>query len=155
LHDVFAVPFDEIAGILGRSSAAARQLASRARRRVDHVDVEPDPGTQRGVVEAFLAAARQGDLTALMALLDPHVVARADSGRPPAQVIRGSTAVARKALAFSGAASDARLALVNGSVGIVATAAGRPVTALGFVLRDGRICEIEILTDPVPLAVSR
>jgi RNA polymerase sigma factor (sigma-70 family) len=148
LHDVFAVPFDEIAAILGRSPAASRQLASRARRRVRQTEIDADQGTQRQVVEAFLAAARDGDLAALVELLDPDVVVRADSGRPPVRVLRGSTAVAAKALAFAGAASDARLALVDGSIGLVASAHGRPSTVMGFALRRGRIVEIDILTDP-------
>src|SRR5215218_7834778 len=151
LHDVFAVPFDEIAVIVGRSPTACRQLASRARRRVRQGEAVPDPSMQRRVVGAFLSAARCGDLAALTALLDPDVVVRADTGRPPVQVVRGSTAVARKALAFSAAASGARLVLVNGSVGIVASAHGRTVTVMGFTVRRDRISGIDILTDPVRL----
>jgi RNA polymerase sigma factor (sigma-70 family) len=153
LHDTFAVPFDEIAGIVGRSPAAVRQLASRARRRVRQASVDPDadPGTQRQVVEAFLSAARRGDLDALVALLDPDVVVRADSGRPPVRVVRGSRAVAEKALVFSGLSTDARVALVGGSAGIVASAQGRPMTAMAFAVRDGRVVEIDILTYPVRL----
>jgi RNA polymerase sigma factor (sigma-70 family) len=153
LHDTFAVPFDEIAGIVGRSPAATRQLASRARRRVRQATLDPDadPGTQRQVVEAFLSAARRGDLDALVALLDPDVVVRADSGRPPVRVVRGSRAVAEKALVFSGASAGARVALVGGSAGIVASAQGQPVTAMGFAVRNGRVIEIDILTDPVRL----
>ena len=153
LHDTFAVPFDEIAGIVGRSPAATRQLASRARRRVRQATLDPDadPGTQRQVVEAFLSAARRGDLDALVALLDPDVVVRADSGRPPVRVVRGSRAVAEKALVFSGASAGARVALVGGSAGIVASAQGQPVTAMGFAVRNGRVIEIDILTDPARL----
>jgi RNA polymerase sigma factor (sigma-70 family) len=153
LHDTFAVPFDEIAGIVRRSPAATRQLASRARRRVREATVEPpaDPGTQRQVVEAFLAAARRGDLEALVALLDPDVVVRADSGRPPVRVVRGSGAVAAKALVFSGASAEASVVLVGGSAGIVASAQGRPMTVMGFAVRDGRVIEIDILTDPARL----
>jgi RNA polymerase sigma-70 factor (ECF subfamily) len=153
LHDTFAVPFDEIAGVVGRSPAATRQLASRARRRVRQATLDPDtdPGTQRQVVEAFLSAARRGDLDALVALLDPVVVVRADSGRPPVRVVRGSRAVAEKALMFSGASAGARVALVGGSAGIVASAQGRPITAMGFAVRNGRVIEIDILTDPVRL----
>ena len=153
LHDSFAVPFDEIAGVVGRSPAATRQLASRARRRVRQATLDPDtdPGTQRQVVEAFLSAARRGDLDALVALLDPVVVVRADSGRPPVRVVRGSRAVAEKALMFSGASAGARVALVGGSAGIVASAQGRPITAMGFAVRNGRVIEIDILTDPVRL----
>jgi len=153
LHDTFAVPFDEIAGMVGRSSAAARQLASRARRRVREATVDPgaDPGTQRQVVEAFLAAARRGDMDTLVALLDPDVVVRADSGRPPVRVVRGSRAVAEKALVFSGASAEARVVLVGGSAGIVASAQGRPMTVMGFAVRVGRVMEIDILTDPARL----
>jgi RNA polymerase sigma-70 factor (ECF subfamily) len=153
LHDTFAVPFDEIAGIVGRSPAATRQLASRARRRVRQATLDPDadPGTQRQVVEAFLSAARRGDLDALVALLDPDVVVRADSGRPPVRVVRGSRAVAEKALVFSGVSAQARVALVGGSAGIAAGAEGRPTTVMGFAVRNGHVIEIDILTDPVRL----
>jgi RNA polymerase sigma factor (sigma-70 family) len=153
LHDTFAVPFDEIAGIVGRSPAATRQLASRARRRVRQATLDPDadPGTQRQVVEAFLSAARRGDLEALVALLDPDVVVRADSGRPPVRLVRGSQAVAEKALVFSAVSAEARVALVGGSAGIVARAQGRPMTVMGFAVRNGRVVEIDILTDPVRL----
>ena len=153
LHDSFAVPFDEIAGVVGRSPAATRQLASRARRRVRQATLDPDtdPGTQRQVVEAFLSAARRGDLEALVALLDPDVVVRADTGRPPVRVVRGSRSVAEKALVFSGVSAQARVALVGGSVGIAASAQGRPTTVMGFAVRNGRVIEIDILTDPVRL----
>ena len=153
LHDTFAVPFDEIAAIVGRTPSATRQLASRARRRVRHAVVEPgaDPTPQRRLVEAFLSAARRGDFDALVALLDPDVLVRADTGRPPVRVLRGADAVAAKALAFSGASADARVALVGGAPGIVAGAHGRPVTVMGFTVDGGRIVEIDILTDPVRL----
>jgi RNA polymerase sigma factor (sigma-70 family) len=150
LHDTFGVPFDQIAALVGRSPAATRQLASRARRRVRQSTVEPDadPATQRLVVEAFLSAARRGDFYALVALLDPDVLVRADTGRPPVRVVRGPGRVAENALAFSGAAAGARLAVVNGSTGIVASVNGRPVSVMGFAVRRGRIVEIDILTDP-------
>jgi len=153
LHDTFAVPFDEIAGIVGRSPAATRQLASRARRRVRQATLDPDadPGTQRQVVEAFLSAARRGDLDALVALLDPDVVVRADSGRPPVRLVRGSQVVAEKALVFSAVSAEARVALVGGLAGIVARAQGRPMTVMGFAVRKGRVVEMDILTDPVRL----
>jgi len=153
LHDVFAVPFAEIGALLGRSPSAARQLASRARRRVRHSAVEPqaDPATQRRAVEAFLSAARRSDFDALVSLLDPDVVVRADTGRPPVRVLRGSGAVAAEALMFSRMASDARLALVNGAAGIVASAQGQPLSVLGFTVREGRIVEIDILADPARL----
>jgi RNA polymerase sigma factor (sigma-70 family) len=153
LHDMFGVPFDQIAALVGRSQVATRQLASRARRRVRQSTVEPDadPATQRLVVEAFLSAARRGDFDALVALLDPDVLVRADTGRPPVRVVRGAGRVAENALAFSGAAAGARLALVNGTTGIVASVNGRPVSVMGFAVRRGRIVEIDILTDPARL----
>jgi RNA polymerase sigma factor (sigma-70 family) len=152
LHDTFAVPFEEIAAILGRSPAAARQLASRARRRVRTSKALPDADLagQRKVVDAFLAAARTGDLEALVAVLDPDVVVRADWGAPAAgsRVLRGARPVAEQALAFSRRAASTRPALVNGTAGVVATAHGRPVAVMGFTVRDGRITEIDILADP-------
>jgi RNA polymerase sigma factor (sigma-70 family) len=153
LHDSFGVPFDEIAGIVGRSPAATRQLASRARRRVRQaaVDADANPGTQRQVVEAFLSAARRGDLEALVAVLDPDVVVRADTGRPPLRVVRGARAVAERALLFSGVSAEARIGLVGGAAGIVASAHGQPTTVMGFAVRDGRVIEIDILTDPIRL----
>ncbi|HLM04255.1 MAG TPA: sigma-70 family RNA polymerase sigma factor [Blastococcus sp.] len=153
LHDAFGVPFREIAALVSRTPAATRQLASRARRRVRQADVEPDadPSTQRLVVEAFLAAARRGDFDALVALLDPGVLVRADTGRPPVRVIRGASSVAGNALTFSRAAVGARLALVNGSTGIIARADGRPFSVMGFTVRLGRIVQIDILTDAARL----
>jgi RNA polymerase sigma factor (sigma-70 family) len=153
LHDAFGVPFDQIANLVERSPAAARQLASRARRRVRQAAVEPDadPVTQRMVVDAFLSAARRGDFDALVALLAPDVLVRADTGRPPVRTVRGAGSVAENALAFSRAASGAGLGLVNGSTGIVARANGRAVSVMGFTVRCGRIVEIDIFTDPVRL----
>jgi RNA polymerase sigma-70 factor (ECF subfamily) len=152
LHDVFAVPFDEIATIVGRSPAAARQLASRARRRVQETAPVPDVdlSRQREVVDAFLAAARGGDLDALVAVLDPDVVLRADHGAVPAgasQQVRGARAVARGALAFSRLAQFAQPALVNGAAGVVAAAGGRPFAVMGFTVARGKIVEIDILAD--------
>jgi RNA polymerase sigma factor (sigma-70 family) len=153
LHDTFAVPFDQIAAILGRSPAAVRQLASRARRRVRASAALPDAGLarQRQVVDAFLAAARDGDLDALVAVLDPEVVVRADGGGVPAgasRVVRGARAVAEQALAFSRRAPLARPVLVNGAAGVVAVAGGRLVGVMGFTVRHDRIVEIDILADP-------
>jgi RNA polymerase sigma factor (sigma-70 family) len=153
LHDTFAVPFDQIAAMLGRSPAAVRQLASRARRRVRASAALPDAGLarQRKVVDAFLAAARDGDLDALVAVLDPEVVVRADWGRVPAgasRVVRGARAVAEQALAFSRRAPLARPVLVNGAAGVVAVAGGRLVGVMGFTVRHDRIVEIDILADP-------
>jgi RNA polymerase sigma factor (sigma-70 family) len=156
LHDMFDVPFDEIAPIVARSPVAARQLASRARRRVKGAAPVPDADVarQRQVVDAFLGAARDGDFEALLALLDPEVVLRADRGAVPAgasMVVRGARAVAEGALAFSEVARFARPALVNGTAGLVATPHGRPFSALGFTVTNGRIVEIDILADPVRL----
>ena len=156
LHDMFAVPFDEIASIVGRSPAAARQLASRARRRVQGAPVpDPDLGRQREVVDAFLAATRAGDFEALIEVLDPDVVLRADSGPAPAAASRevhGARAVAELALAFSQVARFSRPALVNGTVGLVTAPGGKLFSVQGFTIRDGRIVEIDILADTERLA---
>ena len=154
LHDLFDLPFEEIAPMVGRSPAAARQLASRARRRVRGAQLpapDPDLARQRGVVDAFFQAARGGDFDALVALLDPDVVLRSDYGgrRPAAPVVtRGAAAVARQALA--GALPAARLhpALVNGAAGMVITVHGRPYAVLGFTVTVGRIAEIDAIADP-------
>ena len=151
LHDMFAVPFEQIATIVGRSPAAARQLASRARRRVRGTTPvpDPDPARQRKVVEAFLAAARSGDFDALIAVLDPDVVLRADGGAGLTE-IRGAETVARGALTFHRLATTAsiRHALVNGAAGFVTTVNGKPVSVLSFTIADGRVAEIDILADP-------
>ncbi len=153
LHDMFAVPFDEIAPIVDRSPEAARQLASRARRRVQGEPAVPDADldTQREVLDAFLAAAREGDFEALVEVLDPDVVLRADShgvsiGSP--RVVRGAANVARGALAFSRLDVEVRPALVNGAVGTVTFRDGRPFTIAGFTIRNRRIVEMDIITDP-------
>jgi RNA polymerase sigma factor (sigma-70 family) len=156
LHDMFDVPYDVIAPVLGRSPAAARQLASRARRRVKGSAPVPDAdiARQREVVDAFLAAARDGDFESLVALLDPDVVLRADRGAVPVgtlTVVRGAHAVAEGALAFSELARFARPALVNGAAGLVAAPDGRPFSVLGFTVTNGMIVEIDILADPVRL----
>jgi RNA polymerase sigma-70 factor (ECF subfamily) len=153
LHDMFAVPFDQIAPIVGRSPAAARQLASRARRRVQAAGTVPeaDHGRQRAVVDAFLAAARGGDLQALVALLDPDVVLRADLGAMAADAsreFRGAPAVAEQALAFSGRARFARPALVNGAAGLVVAPHGRLFAVLAFTITRGRIVELDVRADP-------
>lgn len=156
LHDMFAVPFDEIAPIVGRSPAAARQLASRARRRVQGTASVPDANLarQREVVEAFLAASRGGDFDALLAVLDPDVVVRADRAAVPpgeSREVRGARAVAEQALVFSRRARFAQLALVNGNVGIVVAPHGRLLTVMIFTIRRGKIVEIDVLADPVRL----
>lgn len=149
LHDLFAVPFDEIGPIVGRSPTAARQLASRARRRVQGATVpEADPGRQRVVVDAFLAASRGGDFEALLAVLDPEVVVRADDAAVrigAAREVRGAAAVAKT---FAGRARDARPALLAGSVGLVWAPGGRPRVAFAFTVRNGRIAEIQLICDP-------
>ena len=150
LHDLFAVPFDEIAAIVGRSPAAARQLASRARRRVHGARTVPDAdlARRREIVRAFLAASREGDFDALMALLDPDVVLRAD----PATVAMGAApevrGVAAVAETFSGRARVAEPALLDGEVGAVWAPGGRPRVVFGFTITQGRIVEIELVADP-------
>src|ERR671915_656357 len=157
LHDVFAVPFDEIAPILGRSSAAARQLASRARRRVQAAPVpDTDLDGQRAVLEAFLAASREGDFGRLVSLLDPDVVVRTDGGaaRPGLiTLVRGAQAVAAQAIKFRRIAETSRPALVNGAAGYVAwDLNGAPFAVMGCVVRKGKIVSIDILADPDRLA---
>jgi RNA polymerase sigma-70 factor (ECF subfamily) len=152
LHDMFAVPFDEIAPILERSPAATRQLASRARRRVQGARPRPDADLagQRRLVDAFLAAARDGNFDALLAVLDPDVVLRVDRGilQPAAsRVLRGSPAVAERVLTFARLARHARPALVNGTAGFVVMAPGRPFAVAGFTIGRDRIVEIDILAD--------
>jgi RNA polymerase sigma factor (sigma-70 family) len=150
LHDMFAVPFDEIAAILGRSPNAAKMLASRARRRVQGAAAVPDAdlARQRAVVDAFLAASRGGDFEALLAVLDPEVVLRADGaavGAGASREVRGAAAVAG---AFSGRARFARPALVNGAVGAVWAPGGRPRVVFGFTIAGGKVVGIELLADP-------
>jgi RNA polymerase sigma-70 factor, ECF subfamily len=151
LHDTFGVPFAEIAPIVGRSPAAARQLASRARNRVRGAGPAPetDPARQREVVDAFLAASRGGDFDALLAVLDPDVVLRADYGAAGAsRLVRGASAVAGQALTYSRLAPFSRPALVNGAPGAVTAPAGVPRAVMGFTVARGRIVEIDILADP-------
>ena len=156
LHDMFAVPFDEIASILGRSEAAARQLASRARRRVrgatPHTD--PDIRAQRRVIDAFLAASREGDFDALLEVLDPEVVFRVDTGPGgDRQPVVGAANVALRVLARgSRLAPHARPAIVNGSAGLVVARGARPMAVVGFAVEGGRIVEIDVIADPSKLA---
>jgi len=150
LHDMFAVPFDEIAPIVGRSPSAARQLASRARRRVQGAAAPSDVDRirQREVVEAFLAASRGGDLHALLAVLDPDVVLRADGAAVQmgaSDEVRGAAAVAHT---FSGRARGARPAHVDGAVGLVWALRGRPQVVFGFAITSGKIVEIDMVADP-------
>jgi hypothetical protein len=157
LHNMFAVSFDEIAPIAGRSPPAARQLASRARRRVQGVAKAPDAdlACQREVVDAFLAAARGGDIDALLAVLDPDVVLGADRGGVPPRASRelhGARTVAEQALAFARLVEFARPVLVNGTAGIVSwLPGGQPFSVMGFTVRRRRIVEIDILADPARL----
>jgi RNA polymerase sigma factor (sigma-70 family) len=152
LHDMFALPFDDIATIVERSPAAARQLASRARRRVQGAATpDIDVARQREVVDAFFAAARGGDFDALVAVLDPDVVLRSDGGvsRPSvSMVVRGAAAVAERALMFTRLSPFVQPALVNGVAGVVVAPRGRPVSVMGFVVRGRRIVEIDSIADP-------
>jgi RNA polymerase sigma factor (sigma-70 family) len=153
LHDMFAVPFEEIAPIVDRSPEAARQLASRARRRVQGQNMVPDAdlATQRRVVDAFLAAAREGDFEALLEVLDPDVVLRADLGPLPeggSIEVRGAAAVAGQALGYSQLGLVVQPALVNGVPGAVSTLDGKPFSVGAVTVRNGKIVEIDILADP-------
>ena len=160
LHDMFQLPFEEIAPMVGRSPAAARQLASRARRRVKGAEIpapDADLARQRLVVDAFFRAARGADFDALVALLDPDVVLRSDAGarRPAASVVvRGAAAVAGQALGggYGGdqvrQAAVLRPALVNGAAGMVITVGGQPFAVMGFTVADGKIVEIDVIADP-------
>ncbi|MCW2940952.1 MAG: hypothetical protein JWN00_3937 [Actinomycetia bacterium] len=156
LHDMFAVPFDELGPMIERSPAAARQLASRARRRVKGGAPLPDADLtrQRRVVEAFLAASRGGDFDALVALLDPDVVLRADRAAVPTPepiVVRGAHTVATGAMAATRRARFTGPALVNGAVGLVMVHRGRLFLVLGFTITDGKITEIDVIADPARL----
>jgi RNA polymerase sigma factor (sigma-70 family) len=152
LHDMFQLPFSEIARMVGRSPEAARQLGSRARRRVKGAQIpapDPDLARQREVVDAFFRAARGGEFDSLVALLDPDVVLRSDFGgrRPSApKVIHGAVAVARQARALPGA--ELHPALVKGTAGMVITVHGRPYAVMGFTVVDGKIIEIDAIADP-------
>ena len=158
LHDMFELPFAEIGPMVGRTPAAAKQLASRARRRVKDAEIpaDPDLGRQRKVVDAFFAAAREGDFDALVAVLHPDVLLRIDGGAQraqPSMLVRGSAAVARQAVSgirriFSIPVSELHPVLVNGSAGVVVTVAGRPLSVMGFAVVDGKITEIDSIADP-------
>jgi RNA polymerase sigma-70 factor (ECF subfamily) len=155
LHDMFAIPFEEIAAIVDRSPAATRQLASRARRRVQGRAPAPDADLagQWRVVDAFLAAARDGDFDALVAVLDPDVVLRADGGvSGPSAEVRGAETVAHQARQWSRTDLTPRRALINGAAGIVTLRDGRPFSVGAIAVRGGKITEIDILADPERLA---
>ncbi len=156
LHDIFAVPFDDIAPIVERSPEAARQLASRARRRVRGERTAPDTDVerQREVVDAFIAAARNGDFEALMAVLDPDVVVRADQGALPAgalRIVRGAEAVARQALGYASLGLLHQPALVNGVAGAVTSRDGEIFSIGAFTVRGGKVVALDILADPARL----
>lgn len=150
LHDIFAVPFDEIAAVVGRSPAAARQLASRARRRVQ--DVAPVTGTdlprQRAITDAFLIAARDGDFDALLEALDQDVVVRSNGS----EVLRGASTVAARAFPFTRIAQVTVPALINGAVGIITAADSKPVTLVGFTVTGQKITAIDLIDNPRRMA---
>jgi RNA polymerase sigma factor (sigma-70 family) len=154
LHDMFDLPFDQITPLVGRSEATARQLASRARRRVRGAaarNPDPDLARQRNVVDAFFAAARGGDFDALVAVLDPDVVLRSDGGtaRSDASVVlHGAAAVAARTLTIAQPSEPKRPVLVNGAAGVIVTAAGQPVAVIGFTISRGKITEIDAIIDP-------
>ena len=154
LHDMFQLPFEEIAPMVGRSPQAARQLASRARRRVKSADIpapDPDLARQRQVVDAFFRAARGGDFDGLVALLDPNVVLRSDFGtrRPAAtKITHGAAAVASQALLGAVPGAELHPASVNGAAGVVITVRGRPFAVMGFTVADDKIIEIDAIADP-------
>ena len=158
LHDMFDLPFAQIAPMISRSPAAAKQLASRARRRVRDaaVPADPDLARQRAVVDAFLSAARRGDFDALVAVLHPGVLLRVDADarhREASLLVQGSAAVARQAakgfrLIFAGPAAEVHPVLVNGSAGVVVTLDGQPFTVISFTVADGKIHGIDAIADP-------
>ena len=154
LHDLFGVPFEEIAPIVERSPEAARQLASRARRRIRGENAIPDADrdTQRAMVDAFLAASREGDFDALLALLDPDVVLRADMGAAGLRVVRGADAVAANARTYSELGLVAHPVLVNGAFGALSARDGKPFSLGSLTVRGGRIVAIDIIADPEKLA---
>jgi RNA polymerase sigma-70 factor, ECF subfamily len=156
LHDMFAVPFDEIAPIVNRSPDATRQLASRARRRVRGADPVPDPdlSAQWEVVEAFIAAAREGDFEGLVAVLDPEVVLRADGGAVAglSTYVRGAQAVASQAVLWSRVDLTFKRALINGAAGVVTFLHGKPFSIAAVTIKKGRIAEMDFLADPERIA---
>jgi len=152
LHDMFAVPFDDIALIVGRSPASARQLASRARRRVQGADqvLDADLTRQREIADAFLAAARKGDFGALLEALDPDVVVRSNG----AEMLRGAAAAAGRALAGARFAQVSLPALINGTPGVVIATDGMPISLLAFTVTGARITAIDVIDDPGRLAAA-
>ena len=152
LHDLFAVPFDEIAEIVDRSPEAARQLASRARRRVRGAQVpDPDVATQRSVVEAFFRAARGGDMAALVSVLDPDVILRADHGDEGSVEVRGAEKVAANVAMFATPDRIEHPVLVNGQAGVIIEIEGQPYSVMAFTVTEGRIVAIDVLADQARL----
>jgi RNA polymerase sigma-70 factor, ECF subfamily len=153
LHDVFAVPFDDIASIVERSPEAARKLASRARRRIQRARPQPDGdvAAQREIVDAFFAAGRTGDFERLVAVLDPDVVLRGDFGTGAVRVVTGAARVARQAQLYGGPQRDVRAATVNGAAGAVIFMRNRPVSVMAFIVSAGRITAIDAIADPARL----
>lgn len=156
LHDVFAVPFDQIATVVERSPEATRKLASRARRRIQQAAPSPDTDltAQHAVVDAFFAAGRAGDFDRLVAVLDPDVSLRGDFGPGPAgqRAVRGASAVAGLARGYAAPEREVRPAVVNGAAGAVIVVDGRATAIMGFVVRRGRITAIDVLADPARIA---
>jgi RNA polymerase sigma-70 factor (ECF subfamily) len=154
LHDMFAVPFEEIAPMVGRTPAMARQMASRARRRVQGATPagRPDRARQRAIVDAWLAAARGGDFAGLVVLLHPDAVLRVDTGGAGSKLVRGAAEVAGQARMYRAAGLRARFAVVNGGPGIISVIDGRLTAVLAFTIADGLIVEIDILADPQRVA---
>jgi len=154
LHDMFAVPFEEIAPIVGRTPATARQLASRARRRIQGATPtgQPDRARQRKIVDAWLAAARGGDFAGLITLLHPDAVLRVDTGGAGSKLVRGAAEVAGQATMYRAAGLRAQFAVVNGGPGIISVINDRVTAVLAFTVADGLIVEIDILADPRRLA---
>jgi len=150
LHDVFAVPFDEIASIVDRKPEAARKLASRARRRIQQAHPQPDSelAAQRDVVDAFFAAGRVGDFERLVEVLHPDVVLRGDFGKDRMRVIAGRDAVAAQAKIYGGPDPDVRPATINGAAGAVIFMRNRPVAVMAFVVAEGKVVEIDAIADP-------
>ncbi len=149
LHDMFAVPFESIGAIAGRSPAATKQLASRARGRIKAAPTpDPDLARQQRAVDAFFAAARRGDFEALLAVLDPDVVLRAERAGGVASLVRGAAAVASQAVMFASPAAVVRPVLINGAAGVVVSVSGRPTSMMAFTVSGGRIVEIDAVTDP-------
>jgi RNA polymerase sigma-70 factor (ECF subfamily) len=155
LHDVFTVPFDQIAPIVDRTPEATRKLASRARRRIEQADPVPDGdiAAQREAVDAFFAAGRTGDFDRLVSVLHPDVVLRGDFGAQAAGFrADGAASVAKLARSYAGSEREARAATVNGAAGAVIFVGGRATAIMGFVVRDGRVAAIDVLADPARIA---